>query len=64
MYLEGFPFWNSKFILREFPSRYQTSYHLLSPTYQTIRTVIILFSVYVPSVHAHKSSSDEPLYYL
>ena len=29
-----------------------------------IRTVIILFSIPLPSVHTHKNSSDEPLCYL
>ena len=30
----------------------------------SIRTVIILFSIYLPSIQAHKSLSDEPLWYL
>ena len=30
----------------------------------SIRTVIILFSIYLPSVHAHKNLSDGPLWYL
>ena len=29
-----------------------------------IRTVIILFSIHVPSVHTPESSSDEPLWHL
>ena len=29
-----------------------------------IRTVIILFSIHLPSIHTLKSSSDEPLWYL
>ena len=29
-----------------------------------IRTVIILFSIHVPSIQIPKSSSDEPLWYL
>ena len=41
-------------------------FHIIyfSLTDQKIRTVIILFSVYLPSIHARKSSSDEPLSYL
>ena len=35
-----------------------------SLTDQNIRLVIILFSVYLPSVHACKSSSDERLWHL
>ena len=33
-------------------------------TEENIRTVIILFSVYFPSIHAPESSSDERLWYL
>ena len=59
VYLEGFQFWNSKVISREFSSRYQTPYHLLyTDRYKHITTVIILFSIHLPSSHTPKSSSD------
>ena len=54
VFLEGFPFWNSEVISREFSSRYQTPYHLLSLTDVNIRTVIIKFSIHLPSIYTHK----------
>ena len=36
----------------------------LSVTDINIRTMIILFSIHLPSMHTPKSSSDEPSWYL
>ena len=49
-----------------FDGNFRQKLHIIyfSVTDQNIRTVIILFSIYLLSIHAHKSSSDEPLWYL
>ena len=42
-FIEGFPFWNSKVISREFSSRYKLHIIYFSLTDINIRTLVILF---------------------
>ena len=53
LYSEGFPFWNYEVILREFSSRYLSDYISFSFN-SLITTVIILFSIPLPSIHTHE----------
>ena len=66
MYFEGFLFWNLKLCEGNFyhGTKLNIIYFSLTDININIRTVIILFSIHLPSIHTPKSSSDEPLWYL
>ena len=57
MYLEGFPFWN-------FYQGIKLHIIYFSLTDINITTVMILFSIHLPSIHTHESCPDDPLWYL
>ena len=64
MYLEGF----HSGILKLFEGNFHQGIKLhiicFGLTDINIRTVIILFSIHLPSIHRPESSSDETLWYL
>ena len=64
MYFEGFHPGILTLFVGNFHQGIKLHITYFSLTDISIRTVIILFSIHLPSIHTHETSSDEPLLYL